>query len=333
MEVWLASWWMGLEWTVAWKNYHGLGRYNLAHAWRLDRILAKARELGMHVQIVIDNHGKYSAWCDEEWAYSPYNARNRVSGGFLGRAEEFFSNERAKRLYRRKARYIFARWGYDPTVLGFELVSELDLIGSRRGFAGRRLGFDRPGAGLRTDHIWHKEMTEYFRTVDSGGRLYTTHYSGDYSKVDPVMASLEGISYVVCDGYRGNDQPFAELALATSSNHERFGKPFMVTEYGGNWNGTSEAGLEADIHSGLWGSYMTSAAGRRSCGGSSSSTSATSTGTTAPSRSSRAARTGATLSSRSAVRRSSAPPTASTSRPWRTSRGSAGTRGSTRRGP
>ena len=35
----------------------------------------------------------------------------------------------------------------------------------------------------------------------------------------------------------------------------------MVTEYGGNWNGTSEAGLEADIHSGLWGSYMTAAAG------------------------------------------------------------------------
>ncbi|MHC5054371.1 MAG: DUF5060 domain-containing protein [Planctomycetota bacterium] len=261
VEVWLASWWVGLEWTVAWKNYHGLGRYNLANAWRLDRVLAKARDLDMRVQLVIDNHGKYSAWCDEEWAYSPYNSRNRVSGGFLSRAELFFSDKRAKDLYRRKARYIFARWGHDPTILGFELVSELDLTGSRPGFAGRRSGFGSYGAQLRTDHLWHKEMTKYFKTVDSGGRLYTTHYSGNYANVDPVMARLEGISYVVCDGYRGDGQPFAALAAATSANHVQFRKPFMVTEYGGNWNGTSEAGLEADIHSGLWGSYMTAAAG------------------------------------------------------------------------
>jgi hypothetical protein len=261
VEVWLASWWVGLEWTTAWKNYHGLGRYNLANAWRLDRILAKARELGMRVQLVIDNHGKYSSWCDEEWDYSPYNARNRVSGGFLSRPDNFFSDKRAKELYRRKARYIFARWGHDPTILGFELVSELDLTGSRRGFAGRRPGYDAPGAPLRTDHQWHKEMMAYFKTVDTGGRLYTTHYSGNFATVDPIMARLKDISYVVCDGYRGNDRPFVELAAMTCLNHEKFRKPFMVTEYGGNWNGTSEAGLEADIHSGLWGSYMTSAAG------------------------------------------------------------------------
>lgn len=104
-------------------------------------------------------------------------------------------------------------------------------------------------------------MTDYFREIDPGRHLYTTHYSGDCNNVNPVMVRHGGIDYVTGDGYRGTDRPFAELAHATAQNHERFGKPFMVTEYGGNWNGTSEAGLEADLHSGLWGSYMTSAAG------------------------------------------------------------------------
>jgi hypothetical protein len=75
------------------------------------------------------------------------------------------------------------------------------------------------------------------------------------------MVRLPGISYVACDGYRSSGAPFSTLAAATAENHEQFKKPFMITEYGGNWNGTSEAGLEADIHSGIWGGYMTSAAG------------------------------------------------------------------------
>jgi len=258
-EVWLSSWWLGLEWTAAWKNYHGLGRYNLANAWRLDRVLEKARDLGMRAHVVIDNHGKYSEFSDPEWDYSPYNSRNRVSGGFIRTPGEFFSNEKSKKLYRQKTRYIFARWGYDPTILGFELVSELNLTGSRSSSHGSSHG--RTSNLRETRRKWHDEMTRYFRTVDSGGGLYTTHYCGDYKLIDPQMVSLPGISYVACDGYRGDEAPFAELAAATSENNEKFMKPFMVTEYGGNWNGTSEAGLEADLHSGLWGSFMTAAGG------------------------------------------------------------------------
>jgi len=260
VEIWMASWWVDIEWLREWKGYGGLGRYNLANAWRLDYLLRRARDLGLRVQLVIDNHGKYSTWCDAEWQYSPFNLRNAGSGGFLPRPEDFFTNDEAKRLYRQKTRYILARWGWDPTILGFEIISELDLIGSRHGFAGRRPGSDSDDAPLRTDHLWHREMIAYFRTMDPA-HLFTTHYSGNYATVDPVMARMKEIDYVVGDGYRGDDAPFAHLAVATGQNHSRFGKPFMITEYGGNWNGTSEAGLEADLHSGLWGSYMTPAAG------------------------------------------------------------------------
>ena len=259
-EIWMASWWVGIEWTRDWKFYHGLGRYNLANAWRLDYLLARARELGLRVHLVIDNHGKYSAWCDKEWADSPYNARNRTSGGFLGRPDDFFTDDDAKRYYRNKARYIFARWGWDPTIMGFELVSELNLTGQRGGFAGRKAKRDGPDAPLRVEHLWHKEMIAYFRTVDQGRHIYTTHYSGDFNTIDPVMARLPEMDYVTGDGYRGGGRPFVDLARASGALSD-YGKPYMITEYGGNWNGTSEAALEADIHSGLWGSYMTPAGG------------------------------------------------------------------------
>jgi hypothetical protein len=74
------------------------------------------------------------------------------------------------------------------------------------------------------------------------------------------MARLPEISYIVGDGYRGDDNPFARLAVSTARDHERYGKPFFITEYGGAWHGTSEPGLEADLHCGIWATYMTSAA-------------------------------------------------------------------------
>ncbi|MHC4505082.1 MAG: hypothetical protein ACYTFI_17390, partial [Planctomycetota bacterium] len=91
--------------------------------------------------------------------------------------------------------------------------------------------------------------------------LYTTHWCTNYNNVDPVMARLSEISYVACDGYRSDDNPFVSLARATGRKLKEYGKPFIVTEYGGAWHGTSEAGLEADLHSGLWSSFMTCAGG------------------------------------------------------------------------
>jgi hypothetical protein len=50
----------------------------------------------------------------------------------------------------------------------------------------------------------------------------------------------------------GAEQHWAQLAQA---------KPFWVTEYGGNWNATSEPRLKADLHSGLWSTWLTNAVG------------------------------------------------------------------------
>ena len=248
-EVWMSSWWLDLEWIPAWKHYQGLGDYNLANAWKLDRVLQLAREHGIRIHLVVDNHGKLSNWCDPEWKDCPYNKEN---GGFLTTADEFFTNARAMELYRRKMRYIIARWGYDTFVAGIELWSELDLTGMKPTFQKHS-----------SKTSWHRTMTEYIRSIDPWNHVLTTHYSTNYAKIDPKVASLRGIEYVTVDAYRqGRDRRSIGHLLTETYNHCRqWPKPLFITEYGGSPQAGSKAAIEADLHAGLWAGWMLPMAG------------------------------------------------------------------------
>jgi len=243
-EVWMCSWWLDIEWVSAWKHYQGLGDYNLATAWKLDRVLKLARDNGLRIHLVIDNHGKISTWCDPEWKVSPYNKDN---GGFLGNPEQFFTDSRAKDLYKRKMRYIIARWGYDTTIAGIELWSELDLTG---------LGTNFQRHPVKTS--WHREMTDYIKSIDPWKHILTTHYSTNYTRIDPSVVSLPNIDYVAVDAYRqGNDgRSIAHLIAETYHHCKQWPKPQFVTEYGGSPLGNSRQKLESDLHSGIWAGYM-----------------------------------------------------------------------------
>lgn len=246
-EIWMCSWWLDIEWTRAWKNYQGLGDYNLANAWKLDRVLQLARENNIRVHLVIDNHGKASTWCDAEWKDSPYNIAN---GGFLHSPDEVFSDRRAIEMHKRKLRYIIARWGYNTFIAGVELWSELDLVGSSQNF------MPHP-----SKVSWHQEMAAYYKSLDPWKHLLTTHFSTDFTRIDGRVVSLPDIDYIVVDAYRQGDPRTAVTSivnlLAATYNHSRqWPKPNFVTEYGGTPWGTTCSGLEADLHAGLWSAWM-----------------------------------------------------------------------------
>ena len=247
-EVWMASWFAEIEWVARWKNYHGLGDYNLANAWKLDYVLEAARRYGMKVNLVIDNHGKYSTWVDDEWKDSPFNIEN---GGFLSSPVQFWSDRRARLYHRNKLRYIVARWGYSPAVLGFELVSELDLTGDRDG--------DHKRASV---YRWHEEMANFLKSLDCNRHLVSTHYSQTYRKIDPVMALQPFLDYIVGDAYYdGGDIVRLVLQSAGFADARRLNKPYFITEYGGTPWGSAVPRLHADLHSGIWATYMTNMAG------------------------------------------------------------------------
>jgi len=249
-EVWMASWWVDIEWTKAWKDYQGLGDYNLANAWKLDRVLELARQNGIYVHLVIDNHGKISEWCDPEWKDSPYNVAN---GGILRDPEHFFTDRHAMEIYKRKLRYIVGRWGYETIISGFELWSELDLVGNDT----NKQNFMRHPSQT----TWHREMTEYLKALDPWKHILTTHYSTNYTRIDPNVVSLPNIDYVAVDAYRqGEDMRcVAELMKEASVYCRQWRKPHFITEYGGAPFGpllNDVASLESDLHAGIWSGYM-----------------------------------------------------------------------------
>ncbi len=247
-EVWMASWWLGLEWTARWKHYHGLGRYNQVNAYKLDMLIDLAEAHGQYIHLVIDNHGKAAEGkqADAEFQFSPYFTGN---GGFLRHARDLFTDEDAKAYYRDKLRYIAARWGYATHVYGMEMWSELNLTGAQNSH------FWRSGHV----HRWHQEMTAYLRSQDHGRHPLTTHYSGDYKVVDMKMVALDCIDYICCDAYHDPRRPLLDVLTKTNERFYPLKKPFMVTEYGGNWNASSPDVLAGDLYGGLWISWTSNA--------------------------------------------------------------------------
>jgi hypothetical protein len=263
-EAWMCSWWLGLEWTSQWKNYHGLNIYNMENAWKLDRLVELAAENGLYLHLVIDNHGKAAqkipnakeGQCDFEWQFSPYNRDNLLDGGFLNLSQELFSSEKAKEYYRDKMRYIAARYGWSANIYGFELWSELDLV-------GHILGRHREIYATDAVRQWHREMTDVLHKYDHGRHLITTHYSGDHRYIDREMVALPFISYMACDAYHPPKNPdpkknksLLELLTETEQVGMLFLKPYQVTEFGGDWNATSLESLEGDLYGGLWFGWM-----------------------------------------------------------------------------
>lgn len=258
-EVWMASWSLELEWTDRWRHYFGLGRYNLHHAWKLDRILAIAERHGIYIHLVLDNHGALSTFSDPEWDDNPYNEEN---GGFLADCKDYFSRLMARRWYRRKLRYIIARWGYSTRIMGFELWSEIDLTGNT-------WNDHQNPRFLNAKVAWHREMTRHIKKIDHGRHLLTTHYSGTYARVQAPLVQLPGIDYIALDAYRSGGRTrtghksIVHLFEKTSRRLRIYGKPILVTEYGGSPKvkyATLER-MEADLHAGIWSAYMMDHAG------------------------------------------------------------------------
>jgi len=271
VEVWMASWWLGIEWTGRWKDYYGPRRYSLPHAWKLDYLLGLARQHGLYIHLVLDNHGKFSQWCDWEWDNNPYNSHTH-SNGIVSTAQEFFSSQTARKWHKNKLRYIAARWGSDPAILGWELVSEYDLVG---GVSKEFPKNQHPRMIFHKSPVlqdWARDMIGYLRHCDVYDHPVTNHYATDYTWIDAQLAreltpgGRPLYDYIATDAYR-KDRPYTGAALrmqewVTENIPGDAQKPFWITEYGGDFDvGVPASGLEGDMHCGMWATWMTDGMG------------------------------------------------------------------------
>lgn len=239
-EIWMCSWNLALEWRDDWPHFHGVGRYHQPNAQRLDRILDQAYAHGVRVNLVIHNHGMGSERVDREWQNNPFNKRN---GGPFRSATALFHHPFALAKQEQYRRYLVARYADHPAILGWKLWSEINLT-----------------AGHSHLREWHRHASERWHALDIYDHPVSTHWAGDFRSPDRAIVRLPQIDYVCIDAYHGRREDRGKLLsqlLRDSTLHRgaglaRFGKPVLVTEFGGSSKACPEPQLIAEHRSGPW---------------------------------------------------------------------------------
>ena len=251
-EIWSSAWCMGLEWSPLYPGYHGIGQFNLRNAWERDRVFAVAAENGIQINMVLNNHGRLSSFCDPEWNDNPYNAATQP-GGWYQDPMQWFADERARVQYEKQLRYEIARYSWNANLFAWELWSELDLTGK---------GGDNSQAHPVV-HDWHRRMAAYLHAHDPKRHLVSTHTSSDYTRMDPGLAAIQELDHVCGDAYHGSQDTLhiCNLMFATKQQPHLQNRATLITEFGGTPNAAAISHLRRETHAALWDALPSGLAG------------------------------------------------------------------------
>jgi hypothetical protein len=243
IRLWMWPQAFGIEW-----DKDDRLRYRLDTAWTLDRVLAEAERRGVVVMLCFDYHGMYEVTPDfwksnNFWPRHPYNNAN---GGPCANQDEFFTHPEAQALYRKRLRYIVARWSAFPSVMAWEFFNEIDNVYKY----------------LNHEHViaWHRVMSEHLRSIDPYRHLISSSFTGNSER--PDLFALPGIDFSQYHSYN-EKHPASMTAQKAAAFWDRYGKPFYVSEYGTDWKGwkpDTDPQLRA-LHQAIWSGAFTGAAG------------------------------------------------------------------------
>ncbi|GAA3997680.1 hypothetical protein GCM10022631_05400 [Deinococcus rubellus] len=228
-RVWMAPWSFAVEW-----NDTDLGDYSKRQlqAWLLDQVFEMAREKGVNIELTLINHGQFSSSTNDEWKDNPFNVAN---GGFLKSPDEFATNPKARDLFKRKLRYIAARYAAQPNLFAWEWWNEVNWT---------PIG----GSDLKD---WIVDMTGALKTWDPYNHLISSSYStGGTSD----LWAMPEVDFSQQHDYGARDPLVWGKSAVSSFTDTAPNKPVLLAEVGYSAGGT-EAPLIRDkihFHNSIW---------------------------------------------------------------------------------
>jgi hypothetical protein len=228
-RIWMNHWdGKNLDWP---RGNGPLGTLNLGCARKWDGIVAAAEAAGVHFQMTLQHHGQVSTRVNPNWPDHPWN---QARGGWLARAEDFFTDPQAIALTKAKYRYIIARYGYSPSVMAWELFNEVQYA-------------DAWGRNRESVRTWHHDMAAFIRSQDPWHHLITTS-----SDLDPGL--YQGLDY-----YQPHHYPSDLLSAIAGQAEMKTDRPLFIGEMGIGGDLSKDDGRQ--WHQILWGSLLSPMAG------------------------------------------------------------------------
>jgi hypothetical protein len=165
-----------------------------------------AEETGVRIIFCFTYHGATAS----DWHDSAYNQAN---GGPCARPQDFFTDPRAKRQFKRLLSYAVTRWGHSPALLSWELINEMNLA-----------KFDNP----EDVSAWSREMAGHLRAADVHEHLITT--STTSVSFEANLWNDNRIDFVSVHGYGTS---VSQLVYQHLSPFQNTRKPVLLAEFGG----------------------------------------------------------------------------------------------------
>ena len=245
-RLWLCSWGIGIEGSRP-------DDYRLDDAWRLDHILARARERGIYIQLCLDNFYDLSA--KEKADTNPYLAQ---SGGPCQAAADFFSSPEARAQHRRRLDYLVARFAPYASLLAWELCNEMDYA-----------TVDRREPALLA---WARDTAGYLKKHDPYGHATTTslgiasRWPELWEAPELDMAQAHAYIHRPVHVRDRAELDAAALVLKQADEHAACGKPLLVAEFGflgtKDFNPLNDADkMGVHVHNAIWASALSGCAG------------------------------------------------------------------------
>ena len=233
--------WMSHPNRMTETNEAGPGKLDMAAMDFYDQLFALAEKHGIYLMVCFNNHRDLlmqDEYGEGRWPHFPYNAK---AGGPATRPVDFLTQREARELYKRRLRYVVARYSSFTNVAFWEFWNEQEFT------------------KLDVPLDWTREMAEHLKQIDPYQHLVTTS-----AKVPPEQYALDAIDLTQSHLYVGGSPDLIGPVVASARKHERFGKPHVVGEIGignGHDGDVKRNDSGTSVHNSMWASAISGCAG------------------------------------------------------------------------
>ena len=219
----------------------GLNHYDGANAAHFDDVLRLAQENHLVCMMAFGTYGEFTTggfFNEGQWPANPYN---KINGGPCETPDDFWTNEAARKLYKKKLRYLIARYGAYPSLGFWEFWNEQDAPAP-----------------------WLHEMGAYVKAIDPYHHL-VTNSAGTVARADSWNVPEMDLTQTHLYGDEGSIADIAPLMPPDQAAHDVFSKPHLLGEFGISWRNPDAKfdpdGSAINFHNGLWAGTMSGNAG------------------------------------------------------------------------